>query len=170
MIRSIIQWLLKNRFVKFGTVGFSGTFVNLGVLYVAREFLFQAVESPDTRLSLSLALAISCATVSNFSLNRMWTWADRKDEIARHYFFHLGQYFLACWLAIAIQFVLTKLLAAYFYDLAKHVIAIDEEFCYLAANVIAIVVSSVVNFLVNDAWTFGVKKEAAHPGCVERDA
>ncbi|MGH8498198.1 MAG: GtrA family protein [Methylococcales bacterium] len=156
MIRSIIQWLLRNRFVKFGTVGFSGTFVNLGVLYAARETLFQAVESHDTRLSLSLALAIFCATVSNFSLNRIWTWADRKDEIGRHYFLQLGQYFVACWLAIAIQFVLTKFLALYLY--------------YLAANAIAIVVSSVVNFLVNDAWTFGVKKEAAHPGCVERDA
>ncbi len=156
MIHSSIQWLRRNRFVKFGTVGFSGTFVNLGVLYLAQETLFQAVESYDTRLSLSLALAIFCATVSNFSLNRIWTWADRKHEIATHYFLQLGQYFVACWLAIAIQFVLTKLFSLYLY--------------YLAANMIAIVVSSVVNFLVNDAWTFSVKKEPAHPGCVERDA
>lgn len=153
MTHSLIHRLLQNRFVKFGMVGFSGTFVNLGVLYAAQETLFKTVESLDTRLSLSLALAIFCATVSNFSLNRIWTWADRKDEIARHYFFQLGQYFVACWLAIAIQFILTKLLVFYLY--------------YLAANVIAIVMSSVVNFLVNDAWTFGKKKATVHRGCVE---
>ncbi|MGH8549809.1 MAG: GtrA family protein [Methylococcales bacterium] len=159
MISSILQWLLNNRFVKFGSVGFSGTFVNLGVLYLGQEYIFQAIESSDTRLSLSLAMAILVATVSNFSLNRIWTWADRREEIARHYFFQLSQYFVACWLAIAIQFLLTKGLALYIH--------------YLAANVIAIVVSSVVNFLVNDAWTFGVKKAPVDPGCVEsieRDA
>ncbi|MCI0654666.1 MAG: GtrA family protein [Methylococcaceae bacterium] len=150
----MIRWLLKNRFVKFGSVGFTGTFVNLGVLYLGQETIFLGIDSPDSRLSLSLALAIVCATASNFSLNRIWTWADRRERIARHYFLQLGQYFVACWLAIAIQFILTKGLALYIH--------------YLAANVIAIVVSSVVNFLVNDAWTFGVKKDPVDPGCVER--
>lgn len=151
-----IRWLLNNRFVKFGSVGFSGTLVNIGILYLGQEYLFQAVESVDTRLSVSLVLAIFCATVSNFSLNRLWTWADRKDEIGKNYFFQLGQYFIACWIAIAIQFVLTKVLANYLY--------------YLAANVIAIVVSSVVNFLVNDAWTFRVKRGSVARSCVEKDA
>lgn len=145
----LVQWLLNQRFVKFGSVGFSGTFVNLGVLYLGQEFLFQAIESSHTRLNASLALAIFCATVSNFSLNRIWTWADRKDEIAKHYFLQLGQYFIACWAAIALQFVLTKVIAGYVH--------------YLLANAIAIVISSVVNFLVNDAWTFGVKKVRTGP-------
>jgi dolichol-phosphate mannosyltransferase len=154
MIRSMIQWLLDNRFVKFGSVGFSGTFVNLVVLYLGQEHIFHGIESLDARLTLSLTLAIFFATVSNFSLNRVWTWADRKEEIGRHYFLQLGQYFVACWLAIALQFVLTKGLALYIY--------------YLAANVIAILVSSVVNFLVNDAWTFGAKQVSLDPGCVKR--
>lgn len=153
MIRSSTRWFFTNRFVKFGSVGFSGTFVNLGVLYLGQEHLFRRIASLDTRLSLSLVLAISCATVSNFSLNRIWTWADRREEIGKHYFYQLAQYFIACWLAIALQFLLTKGLALYLY--------------YLAANVIAIVVSSVVNFLVNDAWTFGVKKVPFHPGATE---
>ncbi len=157
-IRNVIhhprcQWLVKHRFIKFGSVGFSGTFVNLGVLYLGQEFVFEAIESSQTRLSLSLALAIFCATVSNFSWNRIWTWADRKEEIEKHFFLQLGQYFIACWAAIVIQFVLTKVIAIYLH--------------YLAANVIAIAASSVVNFLVNDVWTFGTKKIQAPLDCME---
>lgn len=154
--RPFFRWLLHNRFFKFGSVGFSGTFVNIGVLYLGQEYIFQAVESADSRLSVSLALAIFCATVSNFSLNRLWTWADRRNEIGKNYFFQLGQYFIACWVAIVIQFVMTKILTVYWY--------------YLAANVIAIIVSSVINFLVNDAWTFRVKKDPVSCGGVEKDA
>ncbi|MGR9107518.1 MAG: GtrA family protein [Gammaproteobacteria bacterium] len=150
---SLIRWLLGNRFVKFGSVGFSGTFVNLGVLYFGQEWLFRGIASHDLRLNFSLALAIGCATVSNFSLNRVWTWADRREEIDKHYFLQLGQYFVACWLAIAIQFLLTKGLALYLH--------------YLVANAIAIAFASIFNFLFNDAWTFGAKKISLPAGVLE---
>ncbi|MCS5564660.1 MAG: GtrA family protein [Methylococcales bacterium] len=135
-----IQWMRQHRFLKFGSVGLSGVLVNLTVLYLGQEYIFWMVDSVDTRLNFSLSLAIFCATISNFSLNRIWTWADRKEKIQRKYLLQLAQYFVACWIAIAIQFFLTKFLAAYWY--------------YLLANLLAIVLSSVINFLVNDAWTF----------------
>jgi putative flippase GtrA len=139
------MWLLNHRFVKFGSVGFTGTLVNLGVLFVGQEFIFRSVVSADTRLNLSLGLAIFSATLSNFTLNRIWTWADRKEEIEKQCLLQLGQYFLACWLAIAIQFFLTKTFVHLMH--------------YLAANAFAILVSSGVNFLVNDAWTFRANKD-----------
>ena len=39
-------WLLQRRFLKFGTVGASGTLVNLGMLYLAQEYLFRAIQPP----------------------------------------------------------------------------------------------------------------------------
>lgn len=140
----MIAWVLNNRFFRFGSVGFSGTFVNLGMLYLGQEYLFRIVISEDLRLSLALSLAIFCATISNFTLNRLWTWADRRDDADKGYLFQLGQYFVACWLAIALQFILTRLFATHTY--------------YLVANVAAIGLASVVNFLVNDYWTFGARK------------
>ena len=134
--------LVSNRFIKFGSVGLSGTVVNLVVLYLGQEYIFSSIASTDGRLNLSLALAIFCATVNNFAWNRLWTWADRKSEIDKHFALQLGQYFVACWVAIALQFVFTKVLAVYIY--------------YLAANIAAIVLSSIVNFFVNDAWTFKI--------------
>lgn len=137
LLRRVFSW----RFLKFGVVGASGTVVNLGLLYYAREYLFVDVQSPELRLNLSLALAIFFATLNNFCWNRAWTWADRKQHYGRPIAVQFGQYMLSCWLSIALQAVFTNLLAVHFY--------------YLVANLIAIGMTSVLNFVLNDIWTFG---------------
>jgi putative flippase GtrA len=93
------------------------------------------------RLNLSLALAILFATLNNFIWNRMWTWADRKQHHHRPMYVQFGQYTLACWLSILLQVLFTNALAPHVY--------------YLWANLVAIVLTSVMNFLLNDIWTFG---------------
>lgn len=133
-------WIFKRRFMKFGTVGASGVVVNLAVLYVCQEFLFSAIASSGMRLNVSLAVAIFFATANNFYWNRAWTWRDRKHHPDKHLLLHFGQYALAVWVGIALQFILTKLFALHMH--------------YLIANASAIVLASVFNFLVNNFWTF----------------
>lgn len=140
-IHAMIRRILSRRFLKFGTVGASGTVVNLGVLYLAQEHIFNAVQSTEIKLNLSLALAIFFATLNNFFWNRLWTWADRKPILHRSWLSQFGQYTMACWLSIALQIVFTNLLAPHFY--------------YQVANLIAIGLTSVLNFVLNDMWTFG---------------
>lgn len=150
----LIEWLKGFRYIKFGLVGASGTVVNMVVLYLGQEFLFLGIESPRSRLYASLALAIAVATINNFTWNRLWTWADRIRAFAathaqaggtssplQRLLAQFGQYTLASLLGIALQYGLTLWLSQ-----ALH---------YLLANVIAIVVASVSNFLVNDRLTFG---------------
>jgi dolichol-phosphate mannosyltransferase len=154
----LVAWLFKKRFIKFGTVGASGVLVNLGVLYLGQEFLFTSIQSHDMRLNVSLGLAIFCATVSNFYWNRVWTWSDRKHHPDKHLILHFGQYALAVWVGIVLQFVLTKLFVIYLY--------------YLIANALAILLASVFNFLVNNFWTFRSHKpvdEIALPIIPESD-
>ncbi len=147
----LIEWLKGFRYIKFGLVGASGTVVNMVVLYLGQEFLFLGIESPRSRLYASLAFAIALATINNFTWNRLWTWADRIREFAalnaanenpssRAWVSQFGKYTLASLLGIALQYGLTLWLAH-----ALH---------YLLANVIAIVIASVSNFLVNDRLTF----------------
>ena len=156
LLRRILAW----RFLKFGTVGASGTVINLGLLYYAQEHLFTAIQQPEMRLNLSLALAIFFATVNNFFWNRLWTWADRKHHYDRPILIQFGQYTMACWLSIALQFVLTNMLVSHFY--------------YQVANLIAIVLTSVLNFVVNDLWTFGrlklTARHAPHPVSPEQES
>lgn len=134
------KWPFKFRYVKFGLVGASGTVVNLFVLFLGQEFLFTAIQSPDMRLNVSLALAIFLATINNFAWNRSWTWRDRKHLHKKPLLLHFGQYCLAVWLGIVLQVLLTKLLVAYLH--------------YLLANALAVLLASLLNFAVNHFWTF----------------
>ena len=55
-----------------------------------------------------------------------------------------GQYILSCGVSIGLQILFTNVLAPHIY--------------YMVANLIAIVVTSILNFLLNDIWTFGRMK------------
>jgi putative flippase GtrA len=149
----LISWLKGFRYIKFGLVGAGGTVVNMTVLYLAQEFLFAAITVPLNRLYASLALAITLATINNFTWNRLWTWADRLREAEAHrqpgkpaeagfplFAKQFGRYALASWFGIALQYGLTLWLS--------------HSLHYMVANVIAIVIASVSNFLANDRWTF----------------
>ncbi|MDD5029630.1 MAG: GtrA family protein [Rhodoferax sp.] len=155
LVARLMHWLFGFRYIKFGLVGASGTVVNMAVLYVAQEYLLAAIADPRQRLYGSLALAIALATVNNFTWNRLWTWADRVQLAHQR---HLAlqrtpwtllagqfwRYAAASWLGIALQYGLTLWLA--------------HTLHYLVANVIAIVIASVSNYLANDFWTFGQRK------------
>lgn len=142
----VLGSVLQHRFTKFGVVGFFGTIVNLVVLFLSQEHLLAGVRSEETRLNGSLALAIFVATVHNFLWNRFWTWSDRKGKTRYRFLVQMGQYFLASWLSIALQFIATKIAAQFMH--------------YLLANVIAIILAAVVTFLLNDIWTFRPNNEA----------
>ena len=140
----LLQWLSRIRYFKFGVVGASGTAVNMLVLYLGHNYLFDGLEADLGKPYLSLAVAIAVATLNNFSWNRLWTWADRRadasEPAAPGFSQQLLKYALASWFGIGVQYVLTLWWSHFMH--------------YMLANVLAIVVASVSNFLANDRWTF----------------
>jgi putative flippase GtrA len=144
-VHSVLRRILSRRFLKFGTVGVSGIVVNQGVLFLAQEYIFHVShvqgEVNWLGLNLSLGIAIFLATLNNFFWNRLWTWADRKQHYDRPWALQFGQYTMSCGLSIALQVMFTNLMAPHIY--------------YIYANFIAIVFTSVLNFVLNDIWTFG---------------
>lgn len=144
-----LGWLERYRYLKFGIVGASGTVVNLLVLHLGHEYLFNELEAAYNKPYFSLALAIAIATLNNFTWNRLWTWSDRVRTLEaqevqpvslRVLGMEFGQYVTASAFGSGLQYVLTLLLAG----------SMD----YRLANVIAILAASVSNFLANDRWTF----------------
>ncbi|OYU41956.1 MAG: polysaccharide synthesis protein GtrA [Burkholderiales bacterium PBB4] len=153
-VLNLLAWLSQFRYFKFGIVGASGTVVNIAVLKIAQTYIFNGIESAKIQLALSLILAIFVATLSNFTWNRLWTWADRQDALAvdlgapkaprpERLTIQFGRYCAASWFGMAFQFVVTIWLSHYMVD--------------WLANVISIVAASVINFLANDRWTFKVR-------------
>ena len=141
----LVRWVSGIRYVKFGVVGASGTVVNMTVLYLCHNYLFDGLEADLGKPYLSLAVAIAVATLNNFSWNRLWTWADRRADASSEqappgFLSQLFKYAIASWFGIGVQYVLTLWWSHFMH--------------YLLANVLAIVVASVSNFLANDRWTF----------------
>ena len=136
--------VIRHRFIKFSIVGSSGVIVNLTVLYTSQEMILRAVYPSEVRLRFSLALAIFVATINNYLWNRSWTWGDRKENRRFVFWRQMGQYFIACALAIVLQFVLTILFAHFIH--------------YLIANILAIILAAIFNYVINDIWTFAVRK------------
>jgi putative flippase GtrA len=141
------SWLIGQRFVIFGVVGLSGTLVNLFVLYIAQEFLYRDVQNPHLQFNLSLSTAIFIATLHNFVWNRAWTWGDRKSLIRKHVAIQFMQYCAACWLAIALQMFFTNVFKQYMH--------------YLLANILAIALTAILNYVINHSWTFRTQKQPA---------
>ena len=135
-----LQPMARWRFIKFGAVGASGTVINIAVLYACQEFLLLQISDFHARLNYSIAIAITLATISNFYFNRRLTWRDRQYEASPGVVVLFLKYVAAAGVSIAIQSVMTKSLSLYLH--------------YLVANLVAIGVSSIFNFLANDKLTF----------------
>jgi putative flippase GtrA len=62
------------KFIKFGVVGFSGVFVDFGVTWLLKEQLKVNKYAANT-------CGFLCAVVSNFILNRLWTFQDSNPDV-----------------------------------------------------------------------------------------
>lgn len=150
------QRMARWRFIKFGLVGASGTVINIAVLYAAQECLLRGIDDFHLRLNYSMALAITLATINNFYWNRRLTWRDRKDEVHHSSAYLFAKYVMAAALSIAVQTLTTKWLALYMH--------------YLLANLIGIVLASVVNFVANDRLTFRRHRPKITPASSDNDS
>nr|WP_315490416.1 GtrA family protein [uncultured Rhodoferax sp.] len=158
-LQRAVLWALglleRYRYIKFGIVGASGTVVNLTMLHIGHEYIFHNIEAAYNKPYISLAVAISLATLNNFTWNRLWTWSDRVKTLEqeespgpvslRLLATEFGQYATASAFGSGLQYVLTLLLSG----------SMD----YRVANIIAILAASVSNFLANDRWTFKRHKD-----------
>ena len=129
--------LLTPRLLKFGVVSASGVAVNMGCLYLLKEFA-------GIPYFVASVIAIELSILSNFTINLLWTWSDRSGEgtlwtkIIRY---HIG--------AGATAFLGNYLI----------LIALTEIFGihYLISNLIGIAVGTLANYIINDLWTFRKK-------------
>ncbi|MCX5991959.1 MAG: GtrA family protein [Chloroflexi bacterium] len=128
------EWGLR-RFVQFGLVGLSGTGVNMGTFW----FFTRIAHLKDL---VALIIAYTAATLSNFILNDIWTFRDRRVKSMEATLMRAFKFALVSGGAIALYYAiytpLTRILGLY----------------DLAALAIAIGVGMVWNFSINVLWTW----------------
>jgi dolichol-phosphate mannosyltransferase len=126
------------RFLKFGLVGLSGVLVNEGLLWLLTENF-------GLYYLLSAAIAVETAIITNFILNDIWTFRDRRTPgnrslLGRGLKFNLVS-LGGLGINIAILWTVTE------------VVGIS----YLISNLIGIAGATLWNFTINTLWTWRAK-------------
>ena len=135
---------LIGRFLRFGLVGGSGVFVDMGALYLLHD---------PKRLALPLVTAklisAQLAIINNFAWNETWTFADRAalHPGARERWIRFARFELICLTGVAITVAVLSFCVR------------RLELHYLLANAIAIGVGTAWNFLVNLRWNWTAPRE-----------
>jgi dolichol-phosphate mannosyltransferase len=123
------------RFVKFCLVGLSGVLVNMGLLWLLTEVvgLFYLLSAP---------ISIETSIVTNFILNDLFTFSDRRSSGAKSLFRRLGKFNLVCLGGLGINTMVLWLLT-------EHV-----GVYYLVSNICGIAAATLWNYCVNTLWTW----------------
>lgn len=128
------------RFVKFAIVGGSGIIVNMG-------FLWFFTDIAGFYYLLSSVLAITLAMLNNFMWNDLWTWHDR------------GKPGITALLIRLVKFCLVSSVSGYGGNLSiLWLLTHFLHFHYLISNLFGIAVGTVLNYTINNFWTFKTKK------------
>jgi dolichol-phosphate mannosyltransferase len=123
---------------RFYTVGASGLVVN----YVA-SLLFSSVV-PNMWYLYSTIIGILISMISNFILNKLWTFEDREFN-AKHTGVQFGLFVGFSSLGAIIQLLLV------------YVLVEEYNMAYPPSLILAVAAASVGNFLLNKKWTFKEK-------------
>ena len=126
------------RWTRFNTVGLAGAVVQLAVLSVLTKAL-------DVPVALATAAAVEAAILHNFFWHQRWTWRDRpaagpRDTLARLWRFHA----INGLVSLAGNVIITSVLVR---------AGLDP----LAANLVAILTCSLVNYTAGDAYVFATR-------------
>ncbi len=119
------------KFLKFGTVGFSGLFVDFGLTYVFKEWL-------GVQKYVSNAIGFMTAASSNYILNRIWTFQSLNPNVAVEY----------------TEFIIIALIGLVINTLILWVLVSRWQMNFYLSKVFAIAVVTVWNFFANLFVTF----------------
>lgn len=120
------------KFLRFGIVGFSGVFVNMGVLYVLSDIL-------NLQVNGSLIVAAEFAIINNFLWNDLWTFGEisKRQPGKRQRWKRLLKFNTICLIGLILNLLLFNLLFKVF-GMNKYL-----------ANLIAIAAVTLWNFWIN---------------------
>jgi len=148
------------RFGKFLIVGTLGFVIDFGTL----TFLIEVVELPAlvaelTSLSeifgllLANTISFSLAVVSNFTLNRYWTYPESRSKRKR---VQLPQFAFVSILGLLINNTIFTLSVVIFERLLANTMLLPFSVdAYIPAKMLATVIVLFWNFFVNRYWTYG---------------
>ena len=132
------------RFLKFAVVGTIGFIIDFGLLTVFKEFFGFPTVVANT-------LSFCAAVVSNFTLNRYWTYPDSRSKKLSS---QLSQFLAVSVIGLLLNDTIVLLLEHPFQALLDTTFTFLPLSGYIPAKVIATIVVLFWNYIVNRRWTY----------------
>ena len=123
------------RFFKFCAVGVSGVGVNMGLLWFLTEYA-------GFPYMLSATISIETSIITNFLLNNYFTFRGRNEPGTGPFFQRWLKFNLVSLVGLGVNLGLLSLFTEIF------------GIYYLVSNIIAIIIVTMWNYLLNTWWTW----------------
>ena len=132
------------RYLKFMLSTLAGTAVDCAVMWLLAEKLF--TENEMAQLFIAPSVSFECAVFTNYVLAYFFVWKDRvKDRSLRYFFLRFFPYNVSCIAAFLIKMIP--------FVLIRHFAGLNVVAC----NLLALAVSGLFNFIMNE-WVIFRKK------------
>lgn len=139
----------QKRFVKFGIVGAFGAVIDFGIFNLLIHFM-------KVKPLHASIVSFICAVLSNFLLNRYWTYPDSRSKRFRQQFI---QFFLVSIVGLGIRSILFNPLERLFLSVTNEIIPVNffvtpEFIGYNLTLALLILIVMFWNFFANRFWTY----------------
>ncbi len=119
---------------KFVIVGGLGALINVSILFILTDIF-------NVFYLISEIIAFIISASQNYVLNKIWTFKEKlKNSVIKKYF----KYLLISMISLLFNISVLYMLVEFF------------GFWYIYAEIVAIIFSSLINFLGNKIWTFKI--------------
>jgi putative flippase GtrA len=136
------------RFLKFALVGAVGAVIDFGVMNLMTRMF-------NMKLVFAGTISFTCAVISNFILNRYWTYPDSRS---RHLLHQLGMFVIVSAAGIAFRIPILHyvepLMASFIENITRVSDANAEVLAKNFTLAFAIGVVMIWNFFINRYWTY----------------
>ena len=136
------------RFLKFATVGAFGALIDFGVMNLMTHMF-------SMKLVMAGTISFTCAVISNFMLNRFWTYPDSRS---RHFLHQLGMFVIVSAAGIAFRIPILHFVEPPMAYLIGNVSGISAADAHILAKnatlAFAIGIVMIWNFFINRYWTY----------------
>lgn len=136
------------RFLKFATVGAIGSVIDIVFMNLLTQLL-------NLRLVYAGTISLVCAIVSNFMLNRYWTYPDSRS---RHFLHQLSMFFLVNIVGIVFRIPILHYVEPVMAGAFERMVHLSHSSAQILAKnatlAFAIGVVMIWNFFINRYWTY----------------
>jgi putative flippase GtrA len=138
----------RTRFLKFATVGAIGSVIDILIMNLLTHLF-------GMRLVYAGTISLVCAIISNFLLNRYWTYPDSRS---RHFLHQLGMFFLVNAAGIGFRIPILHFVEPFMAGVFERVAHVSHATAQVLAKnatlAFAIGLVMIWNFFINRYWTY----------------